>query len=480
MQKQAASIERKIVKSHQKPIKQLRRGFICNALSGVFKSHSEHPEFHEEKLKELCQRIRVQQCEVHLKAKEFSTAFVSFKSRFGATLASETQQHAHPLLWITESAPEPKEVIWKNVTIPYHNLAIKKIAVFVAASILTIFFALPVTAIQGIVQFEKLQKWFPPVRVAQLIPGLTSILTGYLPSAILNFFIYVVPNAMLALASLEGCISKSKQEIKTCNMVFYFLMGNVFYLSLLSGSLLDQIGESFTHPGDFPSHLASAVSAQSGFFITYILTDGLSGFSLELLQLGLILWHFIRSPFDGGTIKDHYLFGFPYYRVIPTVSLAILIGMVYAVIAPLLLPFIIIYFLVGYAVYVNQMQDVYKIIYDTHGQYWPYIHHYIIITIVLMQLTMIGLFGLKSKPGASVSTVALVLLTVLFNEYCKIRFLPSFQHRPIQIAKEMDDQELEGQIEGNQAASVINAYRAPWMRPVAFQASSSIEPLVSA
>ncbi|KAI0497508.1 hypothetical protein KFK09_020739 [Dendrobium nobile] len=78
------------------------------------------------------------------------------------------------------------------------------------------------------------------------------------------------------------------------------------------------------------------------------------------------------------------------------------------------------------------MQDVYKIIYDTHGQYWPYIHHYIIITIVLMQLTMIGLFGLKSKPGASVSTVALVLLTVLFNEYCKIRFLPSFQHRPIQ------------------------------------------------
>ncbi|KAL0910999.1 hypothetical protein M5K25_019100 [Dendrobium thyrsiflorum] len=87
------------------------------------------------------------------------------------------------------------------------------------------------------------------------------------------------------------------------------------------------------------------------------LGDGLSGFSLELLQLGLILWHFIRSPFEGDTIKDHYLFGFPYYRVIPTVSLAILIGMVYAVIAPLLLPFIITYFLVGYAVYVDQVSS---------------------------------------------------------------------------------------------------------------------------
>ncbi|KAI0497507.1 hypothetical protein KFK09_020736 [Dendrobium nobile] len=69
LQKQAASIERKIVKSHQKPIKQLCRGFICNALCGIFKSHSVHPEFYEEKLKELCQRVRVQQCEVHLKAK---------------------------------------------------------------------------------------------------------------------------------------------------------------------------------------------------------------------------------------------------------------------------------------------------------------------------------------------------------------------------------------------------------------------------
>lgn len=64
------------------------------------------------------------------------------------------------------------------------------------------------------------------------------------------------------MAKLPGCISKSKEEIKACNMVFYFLVGNVFFLSVLSGSLLDEIGESFSHPKNFPSHLASAVSAQ--------------------------------------------------------------------------------------------------------------------------------------------------------------------------------------------------------------------------
>lgn len=80
------------------------------------------------------------------------------------------------------------------------------------------------------------------------------------------------------------------------------------------------------------------------------------------------------------------------------------------------------------------MQYVYEIGYDTCGQYWPYIHHYIFISVVLMQITMVGLFGLKSKPGASICTLPLLVLNILFNEYCKIRFLPTFRHCTIQVS----------------------------------------------
>lgn len=93
-------------------------------------------------------------------------------------------------------------------------------------------------------------------------PGLSSVVTGYLPSVILNGFIYIVPYSILGMAHLAGYPSRSQTEIKVCNMVFYFLVGNVFFLSLLSGSLLDELGASFSHPGDFPSHLAHAVAAQ--------------------------------------------------------------------------------------------------------------------------------------------------------------------------------------------------------------------------
>ena len=129
-----------------------------------------------------------------------------------------------------------------------------------------------------------LLRWYLSYR-----PCLGPIITVYLPSAILSGFIYVILFAMLGMAKLEGYVSRSKKEIKACNMVFYFLLGNVFFLTLLSGSLLDQIGKSVTHPRDFPSHLASAVSAQVS---VLILID-----SLDILCNCIFLFYFFSSCF---------------------------------------------------------------------------------------------------------------------------------------------------------------------------------------
>ncbi|XP_057498874.1 CSC1-like protein At3g54510 isoform X2 [Actinidia eriantha] len=437
---------------------------------------------YEERLEELCQKISYIQCKKMLEQKELPVAFVTFRTRWGAALAAQSQQHSNPLLWITEMAPEPRDVLWRNLAIPYRHLPLYKIGVFVAASLLTIFFAIPVTAIQGIAKFERLRKWFPPAMAVQMIPGFGPVITGYLPSAILSGFIYIIPFAMLAMAKLAGYVSRSKKDIKASNMVFYFLVGNVFFLSLLSGSLIDQIGESFTHPKDFPSRLASAVSAQADFFMTYILTNGLAGFSLEILQPGLLIWDTIKSYTWGhGKDKHLYLYSLPYYRVIPFVSVSIIIGMVYAVVAPLLLPFLIGYFFLGYIVFITQIEDVYETIYETCGQYWPYIHHYIFLAIVLTQITMIGLFGLKSKPSASFATIPLLVLTIMFNEYCKIRFLPTFCRYPLKDAMTNDDlDEKSGLMETNYQKA-LDAYCPPCLRPVNFTAEepNSSQPLIS-
>ncbi|WCJ39034.1 Early-responsive to dehydration stress protein (ERD4) [Euphorbia peplus] len=436
----------------------------------------------EEKAQEIYHQIRQLQGENMLQGKELPAAFATFKSRSGAALAAQSQQHSHPLLWTTEMAPEPRDVLWRSIGIHIKVLLVYKTGVIVAASLLTIFFAVPVTAVQGIARFETLKKWFPPAITIELIPGVSSILTGYLPSAILKGFIYIVPLAMLGMCYIGGSISKSKAEIKACNMVFYFLLGNVFFLSLISGSLLDEIGEYFSHPKDFPSHLASVVTAQADFFMTYILTDGLSGFSLEILQPGMLLLDSLKLHTCGrGTDENPYLYSLPFYRFIPSLALSILIGMVYALVSPMMLPLLVGSFCLGYIVIVNQIEDVYETVYETSGRYWPYIHHYIYIAIILMQVTMIGLFGLKSKPAAAFATIPLVLMTIGFNEYCKIRFLPTFRHYSIKDAVEADEVDEKNGVLDVNYENASHAYCPPSFQPLNFMSaeSSFTQPLIS-
>ncbi|CAI9764741.1 unnamed protein product [Fraxinus pennsylvanica] len=476
---QARSIMRKIEDlKHRSSIKNYNEG---SDPSDVLMLDAKLEQLRE-MLQEVHHKIQLTQRRMLQQGKELPVAFVTFNSRWGAALAAQSQQHSNPLLWTTEMAPEPRDVLWKNLAIPYRHLPLYKVVVYVAASLLTIFFMIPVTAVQGIAKFELLKKWFPPAMAVQLIPGLRSIVTGYLPSVILNSFVYIVPFAMIEMAKIAGYVSRSRKDMKACNLVFYFLVGNVFFLSLLSGSLLDQIGQSFFHPKDFPSRLATAVSAQADFFMTYILTNGLSGFSLELLQPGLLILDMMKShTWDRGKKKMPYLYNLPYYRTIPFVSLCILIGMVYAVVSPLLLPFLVGYFFLGYIVFINQIQDVYITSYETSGQYWPYIHNYIVIAMIITQISTIGLFGLKSKPAASFSTIPLLVLTILFNEYCKIRFLPTFYQCSVKDAMDRDELDKKSGLMEGDLQNAVDAYSPPCLHLLNYEEidSNSILPLVS-
>lgn len=139
-------------------------------------------------------------------------------------------------------------------------------------------------------------------------PGLSSIVTGYLPSAVLKGFIYIVPFAMFAMAKVAGCVARSKEEIKACNMVFYFLVANVFFLSVLSGSLLDIIGQFVSHPKVIPNHLARAISSQvccfhpccSSWHILYISCLNLMSTPPNIFGKGWSSFHlYIETQFQG-------------------------------------------------------------------------------------------------------------------------------------------------------------------------------------
>jgi len=80
-----------------------------------------------------------------------------------------------------------------------------------------------------------------------------------------------------------------------------------------------------------------------------------------------------------------------------------------------------------------QLLNVYSPKYETGGRFWPIVHNSTIFSLVLMQAIAIGIFGLKKLPLASGLILPLPVFTLLFNEYCRKRFLPIFHAYPAEV-----------------------------------------------
>ena len=88
-------------------------------------------------------------------------SFVSFKSRWGAAVCAQTQQTRDPTLWLTEWAPEPRDVYWPNLAIPYVYLTVRRLIIAVAFFFLTFFFMIPIAFVQSLASIEGIQKVAP-------------------------------------------------------------------------------------------------------------------------------------------------------------------------------------------------------------------------------------------------------------------------------------------------------------------------------
>jgi hypothetical protein len=69
--------------------------------------------------------------------------------------------------------------------------------------------------------------------------------------------------------------------------------------------------------------------------------------------------------------------------------------------------------------------------YDTGG--WPIAYNTVIFSLVLTQIICLGVFGLKKSPVAAGFTIPLIFFILMFNQYCRIQFLPLFKTFPAQV-----------------------------------------------
>ncbi|CAD6269440.1 unnamed protein product [Miscanthus lutarioriparius] len=300
----------------------------------------------------------------------------------------------------------------------------------------------------GLSQLEQLQQRLPFLRgILKKKYYMTQLVTGYLPSVILQIFLYTVAPIMMLFSTLEGPTSHSERKRSACCKVLIFTVWNIFFANVLSGTVISQLNV-LSSPKDIPVQLAKAVPGQATFFITYVLTSGWASLSSEVMQLFGLIWNFIRKYVLRMREDTEFVPSFPYHTEVPKVLLFGLLGFTLSVLAPLILPFLLVYFCLGYVVYRNQLLNVYRTRYDTGGLYWPIACSTVIFSLVLTQIICLGVFGLKESPVAAGFTIPLIILTLLFNQYCRNRLLPLFKTFPAQDLIDMDrEDERSGRID---------------------------------
>ncbi|XP_073139873.1 calcium permeable stress-gated cation channel 1-like [Henckelia pumila] len=393
-------------------------------------------------------------------------AFVSFKTRWGAAVCAQTQQSRNPTVWLTEWASEPRDVYWNNLAIPYVSLTVRRLIASVAFFFLTFFFMIPITIVQSLANIEGIEKRAPFLKRVIELHFIKSFIQGFLPGIVLKIFLIVLPSILMIMSKFEGFLSISSLERRSALRYYTFNFVNVFLVSVIAGTAFQQLN-TFLHQSanEIPKTIGAAIPMKATFFITYSMIDGWAGVAGEILRLKPLIFFHLKNSFLVKTDKDREEAMDPgsigFNTGEPQIQLYFLLGLVYAVVTPVLLPFILVFFVLAYVVFRHQIINVYNQQYESAAAFWPDVHGRIISALVFSQLILMGLLSTKGAAQSTPFLIALPVLTISFQRYCKARYEPAFVFYPLQEAMMKDTLERAREPNLNLKAYLRNAYVHP-------------------
>ncbi|CAL9221775.1 unnamed protein product [Arabidopsis halleri] len=393
-------------------------------------------------------------------------AFVSFKRRWGAVVCSQTQQSRNPTEWLTEWAPEPRDIYWDNLALPYVQLTIRRLVIAVAFFFLTFFFMIPIAFVQTLANIEGIEKAVPFLKPLIEVKTVKSFIQGFLPGIALKIFLIVLPSILMLMSKFEGFISKSSLERRCASRYYMFQFINVFLCSIIAGTALQQLNSFLNQSAtEIPKTIGVSIPMKATFFITYIMVDGWAGVAGEILRLKpLIIYHLknfflVKTEKDREEAMDPGTIGFNTGE--PQIQLYFILGLVYAAVSPILLPFILVFFALAYVVYRHQIINVYNQEYESAAAFWPDVHRRVVIALIVSQLLLMGLLSTKRAARSTPLLFILPVLTIGFHKFCQGRYQPIFVRYPLQDAMVKDTLERMREPNLNLKTFLQNAYAHP-------------------
>ncbi|KAL9672374.1 hypothetical protein QQ045_028624 [Rhodiola kirilowii] len=270
--------------------------------------------------------------------------------------------------WTVTDAPEARQLIWKNFKIRFFARQTRRYLVYALVAVTILFYMIPIGVISALTTLSNLLS----KRLASLpSPAGLARVSGSAPE---------VPAVSIQVRGdsfgepcNKGCIWK----------IFLLLHTECLYWSYPWWNLFSTFKDLQKNPNSIVSLLANSLPGNATFFLTFVALKFFVGYGLELSRIvPLIIFHLKRKYLckTEAELKEAWFPGdFGYGTRVPGDMLIFTIVLCYSVIAPIILPFGVAYFGLGWLVLRNQAIKVFVPSYESNGRMWPHMHNRILI-----------------------------------------------------------------------------------------------------
>ena len=406
-----------------------------------------------------------------------STGFVTLTTRVAHCMAHQMLLSHDHVVMRAQPAPNPRDILWRNIAVPLKQLSLRKDTAGFGLVFGAIFWSLVVTFITTISNLQDIQKSYPWLEKYS-DTFLYQFCNSYLTSLLLLICIAILPLIFdLVARQYEGLKLESEIQNSIMKRYFYYQLANVF-VSVGFGSIAASLAQFFDQPRSILSILGNNIPAFSIYFANLLIVKGFTTVPIELLRTWpLVLYLSVRMCLNEKKCSWRDLrtgvFSTPilvYGWIYPSLLMVLMIITTYSCIAPLLMPFGMIYYGLVYAMYKYQVLYVYVNAYQSGGYMWYAVFRRSMVALLMSVMTLICYMAIRIKfvSGPFYVLLPLPLCIIRFWSVCEGQYKEHSKTLSLEGATKLDEQAAELAADGG--PTPLDSFR-----PDLFLSSSLVE-----
>ncbi|KAI0062426.1 DUF221-domain-containing protein [Artomyces pyxidatus] len=403
-------------------------------------------DFYTEKLKQTEAAVEAYRSQIDSRKPE-NYGFASMAAVPYAHVVAQMLANKHPKGTTITLAPNPKDIIWENLSKTPGEIMRKKTTGWFMLALVSFFNTVPLFLISVLANLSSLTSIVPFLQSWQhSSPKTFNFISGVLPPAVSALFGFFLPITMRWLSQYQGALTHSRLDRAVVARYYAFLVISQLIIFTLIGVVFNSVMEIVKQIGQhqsfqtiidnldkLPAKINQTYINQASYWLTFF---PLRGFLVifDLAQILNLVWIFFKTHFIGRTPRDHREYtqppDFQYAIYYSNLLFMGTVGLVFAPLAPLVAVAAAVVMWISSWVYKYQLMFVFVSKVESGGRLWNPVINRLLFALMLMQALMVLTIGLQYgwKSFAWVATIPPFIIVLLYKVYINRVFASRFRY----------------------------------------------------